>query len=303
MALVRTAQGDEPQSRVFGIDDKLYPNTAGALGLQDIRVLDALYVERFWRYLQTFIQPDAYDRFTGNDASLPRFQSNPMFDSLGVRAVLSKRVLGNVPGLQLLGRDGETRVYENTNAYPRAWVVRDVQVVSDEDDAFALLQSHARRREEAFIVNTFDPRHEAVVEAHGKTTDSTLRALQDRRAECRAGDRDRATIERYSADSVAVRVIAACAGLLVLPDTYFPGWKATVNGRSRTVYPTDGAFRGVVVPDGTSRVVFRYEPWAFPIGIVLAVAGLAGFVLVALVAWGRGRRMTAFRAEPVRSGT
>ena len=76
---------------------------------------------------------------------------------------------------------------------------------------------------------------------------------------------------------MTLRVEAACPGLLVLPDTYFPGWRATVNGRKRTIYATDGAFRGVTVPKGTSRVEFRYEPRAFPIGIALAVAGLAAF--------------------------
>ncbi len=58
MPLVRTAQASEPNSRVFGVDGKLYPNTAAALGLQDIRAHDALYVERYWRYVRTFIQPE-----------------------------------------------------------------------------------------------------------------------------------------------------------------------------------------------------------------------------------------------------
>jgi uncharacterized membrane protein YfhO len=75
-----------------------------------------------------------------------------------------------------------------------------------------------------------------------------------------------------------------------------------VNGRNEKIYPTNGAFRGVLVPQGTSRVVFSYEPRAFPIGIVIAIAGLAGFALIALVAWGR-RRTTPLRAEPVGSGT
>ena len=237
MALVHTAQDAEPYSRVFAIDAKLYPNTAGALGLQDIRVLDALYVERYWRYVRTFIQPDAYDRFTGSDASLPRFQDNPMFDALGVRAVLSKQDLANVPALRFLGRDRDTRVYENTNAYPRAWVVHDVHVVGGEDDAFAFLEARARRRDGAFIVNAFDPRHEAVVEHHGKTDgrDVARTARQADRMQhggSRPGDH-RALLRRIR-DAPSR---AACAGLLVLPDTYFPGWRATVNGREADDLP------------------------------------------------------------------
>ena len=99
------------------------------------------------------------------------------------------------------------------------------------------------------------------------------------------------------ADSVTLRVEAACAGLLVLPDTYFPGWRATVNGEDRTIYPTNGAFRGVTVPEGTSQVEFRYEPRAFPIGIALAVAGLVGFIGVWLVSGWRRRQATGARTR------
>lgn len=291
MPLVRTAQGDEPYSRVFATDGKLYPNTAGALGLQDIRVLDAMYVERYLRYVQTFIRPQVFDRFTGHETDeAPPLRDNPMFDALGVRAVLSERDLANIPGLRLLGRDRDTRVYENSRAYPRAWVVHDVHAVQDEDEAFGFLQARARRSDGAFIVNAFDPRREAVVEHDGETTDQTLRALQDGRTTCDAATRDRATIESYSGRSVTLQVDAACPGLLVLPDTYFPGWRATVNGEDQIIYPTDGAFRGVAVPKGTSHVHFHYEPRTFSVGIALAVAGLAAFGAIWLLSGWRGRR-------------
>jgi hypothetical protein len=295
MALARTAQGAEPHSRVFGVDGKLYPNTAGALGLQDIRALDALYVNRYLRYVQTFIQPEVFDRFTGDEANSTPLNGNPMFNALGVRVVLSERDLADAPALRFLGRDRDTRVYENTNAYPRAWVVHDVHLVRGEDDAFEFLKARARPSGGAFIVNAFDPRREAVVEYDGKTTDRTLRALQDRQTKCGAGSRDRTSIERYSAQSVTLRVDAACAGLLVLPDTYFPGWRATVNGEDRTIYPTDGAFRGVIVPKGISQVQFRYEPRAFPIGIGLAVGGLFAFIVVWLVRRWQGSSTETWR--------
>ena len=95
---------------------------------------------------------------------------------------------------------------------------------------------------------------------------------------------------------MTLRVQAACAGLLVLSDTYFPGWRAAVNGRAQAIYPTDGALRGVPVPKGTSRVEFRYEPRAFSIGLVLAVAGLAAFVAIWI--FSEWRRRSRLRTEP-----
>ncbi len=80
----------------------------------------------------------------------------------------------------------------------------------------------------------------------------------------------------YHADEVRLQVDAACAGLLVLSDTYFPGWTATVDGKASEIYPTDITFRGVAVPAGRSEVVFRYRPTTFRNGIVVA----AGAVVV-----------------------
>jgi hypothetical protein len=288
MPYVRTALGEDPRARVFGLDGALYPNTAGALGLQDVRALDALYVERYLRYVQTFIAPHVSDRFTGTELPVV-FRSNPMFDALAVRAILSQHDLAPGPELRLLGRDRDTRVYENTKAYPRAWVVHDVHLAGGEDDAFRYLETHARRKNGAFVVDRFDPRRRAVVEVRGQNTDATLDVLQDGRTQCGEAARDDVRIERYSAESVTLRVDAACSGVLVLPDIYFPGWKAKVGGEDHTIYATDGAFRGITVPQGASRVEFRYAPRAFPIGIAIACAGLLAFLVVAVVLLWRRR--------------
>jgi hypothetical protein len=96
-ASITAVQGfiqDEPQARVFGLDGKLFPNTAGAYGLSDIRVLDALYVDRYLNYVQTFLEPTVFDRFVGGPYSSPelnftRYHDNAMFNLLGVRLLLS----------------------------------------------------------------------------------------------------------------------------------------------------------------------------------------------------------------------
>ncbi len=50
-----------------GLDTLLYPNTASAYGLYDVRMLDALYSDRYFRYLKAFVVPGMYDRFAGTD--------------------------------------------------------------------------------------------------------------------------------------------------------------------------------------------------------------------------------------------
>ena len=121
-----------------------------------------------------------------------------MFDALGVRAVLSSRDLDEGTGAPFR-RPGcrNTRVYENTDAYPRAWVVHDVHVVEGEDEAFGFLKAHASRKDDAFIVDSFDPRREAVVENRGKTTDD--RSTRTARRTGRSVPAETATVRPSSA--------------------------------------------------------------------------------------------------------
>lgn len=294
MPLARTALAADPHGRVFGLDGKLYPNTAGALGLADVRALDALYPNRYLRYVQTFLAPAVFDRFTGTETPV-LFRDNPMFDVLSARVVLSQGPLVGASGLRLVGRDRDTRVYENLRAFPRAWVVHRVHVVEGEDEAFAFLRGRSRRQSGGDVVHGFDPRREAVVER--ATGSADVAVLRDRDGDCTGRPADQVTVERYSGRTVSLRVAASCSGLLVLPDTYFPGWKATVNGEERAILPTDGAFRGVVVPEGTSTVVFRYEPRPFRAGVGLAAAGLTAFLVIGIAARRRRSGRPAFAEE------
>ena len=296
LSYVHTALGPDPHARVLGLDAKLFPNTASGLGLQDITMLDALYVERYWRFIKSFVQPSIGSRFNGGpyaseETRIARYRSNPMFDLLGVRAFVTQQDLETAPAgtpttpghvaLRLVGQSADTKVYENLAAYPRAWIVHRVPRVDDEDAAFRYLRQRVRPQRDVNTSPAFDPRTEAVVESS--------RSLRAARGEC-SGASDDVAVTGYTSNSVKLRVDAECAGLLVLPDTYFPGWSATVNGRERQVLATDGAFRGVLVPRGASTVEFHYEPSQFPLGVGLAVSGIAVFGIVVLVTVVRRRR-------------
>ncbi len=79
--------------------------------------------------------------------------------------------------------------------------------------------------------------------------------------------------ERVSAD-----VNTDAAGLLVLTDLAYPGWKASVDGKAAALLTADGLFRAVAVPAGSHRVVFRYRPISFYAGAALSLAALAALL-------------------------
>jgi uncharacterized membrane protein YfhO len=79
----------------------------------------------------------------------------------------------------------------------------------------------------------------------------------------------------------------ACLGMLILADTWYPGWIATIDGRPAPIHQAYLALRGVVLERGDHRVEFHYQPASALIGAVMSAVGILGACMLAL--WERHR--------------
>jgi len=84
---------------------------------------------------------------------------------------------------------------------------------------------------------------------------------------------------RELSDELHFKVDAAANVILLLTDTYYPGWTAIVDGQSTPIIRANGSFRAVVVPQGKHTVVFRYSHPQIRKGFI--VTSLSLLVLVA----------------------
>lgn len=73
------------------------------------------------------------------------------------------------------------------------------------------------------------------------------------------GDGSRAKIVTYRPDEVVVE--AAGPGLLVLADTFYPGWTADGDRMRYTIQPVEGLLRGVGLGPGNHTVRFSFHAW------------------------------------------
>jgi hypothetical protein len=260
-------------------------------------MLDALYVQRYWRYLRAFVSHGLDDRFiaTGFTETSPNIAGNQMFDLLGVRYLVFRSDSAGPPSwsfpqYHLVYHGGGVKVYENTHVAPRAFVVHDLRQVDDEDAAVRVLREGEPKRfpDGSPVIQHKDLTSSAVVEHDGPKL---------RTGDCSGAD-DSARIVERRATRVVVDVDARCAGLMVLTDAYYPGWTARVNGRDATIHPTDVAFRGVEVPAGRSRVVFEYRPASLHTGLGLAAVGLLGLVAFGILGIVTRRRRRPGQGEP-----
>ena len=77
---------------------------------------------------------------------------------------------------------------------------------------------------------------------------------------------------------------------LVLSEAWYPGWRATVDGKPAEIYRTDIAFRGMPVPRGKHRVRMEFHPPIFDLSRAVSAVALA--LLAAMVVF---RERTIFR--------
>ncbi len=107
----------------------------------------------------------------------------------------------------------------------------------------------------------FDPERQAVLEGNFIPSKEAVAG------EIRPGPR--------FADRELVEVDSSGPAVLLRSETYEPRWTATLDGGRTTVFPTDFAFQGVVVPPGRHRIEFLYRDRAMTVALFVSLLALA----------------------------
>jgi uncharacterized membrane protein YfhO len=71
-------------------------------------------------------------------------------------------------------------------------------------------------------------------------------------------------------------------GLIVLTDTFYPGWDCWVDGRAARIHRVNGVFRGVFVDGGRHEITMRFRPPSQAWGLVVSAASLVAVLGLAV---------------------
>lgn len=231
--------------RVFTEGTVLPPDTNFAVGVDHILSYDNIGYHRTWQWLrQSGVETDHFATFTFSRENVD--YGAPRFDSLDVRYVLTAPGvdLSDIPGMELV-HESECRVWENVDNLGRAHVVPGFLTIGvDPIEALAAA----------------DPARTAVLE---EVYDGPL------------GGTGTARVVEHTGSRVVVEAQTDGPALLVLVENAADGWKASVDGGEfREPLHCNVAWQAVPVPEGTSRVVFVYDPASWRWGGRLSVLGL-----------------------------
>ena len=140
------------------------------------------------------------------------------------------------------------------------------------------------------VARDFDPRKEAILEA------APSRVYPPPAA---APTATPARVNVPSPTRLDVEVELARPGILVVSETWYPGWRAWVDDTPAEILRADYLLRAVELDAGAHHVRFEYRPGSLRIGAALSLTGVAA---AAGLAW-RGRRTrTPAAASPIPEG-
>jgi hypothetical protein len=213
----------------------------------------------------------------------------------------------------------DVKLYRDDRPLPRAYVVPRAIIAEGLDAALETLRSDGHDARDAAVLERapFEPPPSAGLRG-------LLRRVRDAAFAALGIDRQRvpgaiaagaalpilaptATLdERPSVqwveddpERIVLRVTAPQGGLLVLRDTFYPGWSATVDGQPVTPLRADVLFRAVPLPAGSREpheVAFTYRSLPFERGALVSLLTLAVTLAIAIAPYPPVLRMGAARA-------
>src|SRR5580698_5524457 len=179
---------------------------------------------------------------------------SPVLDLLTVRYVLTRAAdvarLAAIPKFRHVASLPGTEVFENTAVLPRFYFVRRVRQMASLAEAHDLIE-------------------------HGKI-DFRDTALTDGPIDIPPGDDSSATgvvgVVKYDPSRIELSLRASRTSLLVLSETYYPGWMAWIDEHPAAIYPVDIALRGIVVPAGAHQLRMEFRPVILPVSLGISLA-------------------------------
>lgn len=125
-----------------------------------------------------------------------------------------------------------------------------------------IIASTLKKASQALVHPSFIPGHDAIVEKQ------LIQIPADAKGSIH---------KQYSSNSVSIYSVTISRGpaLIVINQTYYPGWNVYIDNEKNNVLPVNIRSIGCIVDNGNHTVEFRYEPDSLRIGLIVSTAGIS----------------------------
>lgn len=243
-------------SRTFATDYTFMVYASELYKVQRSQSFSAIKPKRYIYLLpDLMLNNDFYNARTEQFTITPR----RFFDASNIKYIISQKPL-IAPDLKLI-YNKDVEVYENLTVLPKTYIVFQKETASSPQNA-----------REKFYDPKFNWQKSVVVE-----DDNSIGLISPIRP---VGPI--AQITDYQPNQVIISTDSTQDGILVLTETFYPGWRAYIDNQETEIYPANILFRAIKIPAGKHQVIFKFQPaWFWPsIAISLTAFLLSLFFII-----------------------
>lgn len=238
--IINVLKKDPEVFRILSTDRRIMPpNFATFYRLQDVSGYDPLYLQHYANFvLANENNSPELKKHSFNRIITPHNIDSKVFPLFNVKYILS---LSKQDGsfLNLVDREGETYLYQNSNYLQRAFLVYKVSEFSSQKELLnGLFEDGFSLQDKALVYNS---------EAKENKKDVLMSKISEG---------DSVKIENYSENEISLKSKTKNDAFLVLLDSYYPSWKVRIDGVNSKIWQTNYSFRGVFVPAGEHMIKF-----------------------------------------------
>jgi hypothetical protein len=171
----------------------------------------------------------------------------------------------------------DVRLLRNLDAYPRAWIVHRGRLLKP-------LRGNSPSDRKVILDQMFFP--------NDVLWHSTDRRVNDPKQMAWVETDDFAGVSQFLSQAAAdasehVTVVAGTGpqlveldavlkspGIVVLAESFYPGWTLTIDGNPADILRVNRIMRGAAVPAGKHQIVYRYQPGSFRWGRIVSLIGI-----------------------------
>lgn len=246
-------------------------NSFSPFNIQDIGGYHSFYPKRYGEYLHLAQNapdtpfPDTFSRWT----NFTDFTS-PLLDIINTKYILVSPEVSIVSMAMKLVYNDEIKIYENKNAFPRAFFVPSYELCQKKECVYRHLSGFSLEDFQQKVILESDPPnnfHQSI--------------------DIEASSPSKINITSYKPDYVEIAIKTNCRGFLVLSDNFHPDWEARVDGEKVQILRANYIMRAIPVKQGFHQVVFKFRPKLLILGGFITLFGWIVLAFLIVNFWWR----------------
>ena len=208
------------------------------------------------------------------------FESEPIYPEKSLKTDPARKA-----EFELWAKSEDVQIFRNKLVYPRAWITHEMR-------PYQHISGLSRREREGVMTEilyandpfwkdagreVFDPMVTCWIDQADQEKVAPFMAGRVRR-----GSSETVVIDSYTPQRVEMTATLEKPGIVILADVFYQGWHLEVDGKPQEVIRANRMMRGALVPSGTHKLVYTYDPPSFRLGSRISIASAVVLVLLAL---------------------